>query len=75
MINHFGEISSASGSFQNITYTKLNDLIDEVFPSLNPATAKTDAKFSEWNYWKDSRTTGPSLADIEAEILGMPKKK
>lgn len=74
IINHFGEICTASGSLQQFTYNKLNEIVDEAFP---PITAKPDVdeKYSDLQYWNDSKALRPSLADIEAELLASSSKK
>jgi hypothetical protein len=52
----------------------LNEIVDEAFPPLT-AKAAVDEKFGDMQYWNDSRSLRPSLADIEAEILGSASKK
>eukprot|EP01125_Pyxidicula_operculata_P008116 TRINITY_DN2750_c0_g1_i12.p1 TRINITY_DN2750_c0_g1~~TRINITY_DN2750_c0_g1_i12.p1 ORF type:complete len:883 (+),score=223.06 TRINITY_DN2750_c0_g1_i12:54-2702(+) len=65
IINHFGEISCASGAY-NKTYTKLNELVDEIFPPINPKTQIGTEKCNDWQYWKTQKS---DLAELEAELF------
>jgi len=66
IINEYGEVSCASGAYTK-TYTKLNELVDEMFPSINPQKKPhVEDEWSEGQYW----TSRPSfnLDDIEKEL-------
>jgi len=63
LINVYGEVSCYSGAYSK-TYTKLHELVDEMFPPLNPKVVRTDAVWNDWNYWKADRVA-QNLEDIE----------
>jgi len=65
IINHFGEVSCSSGAY-NKTYTKLNELVDEMFPPLSPKDV--EAEWNEWQYWKSNHVMS-NLADVEKELF------
>lgn len=43
-----------------VRYLKLNDIVDQIFPS---TTSKLVADFNDWNYWK------PTVDDIQLPPL------
>lgn len=61
IINPFGEISCASGAYSK-TYTKLNELVNEMFPPITNMKVNED-KWNDWNYWKEERKLDPNLLD------------
>jgi len=67
IINHYGEVTCASGAYTK-TYNKLNELVDEMFPPLNPQKKQLHVEdtWSEGQYW--SPRLHFSLESIEAEL-------
>eukprot|EP01128_Nolandella_sp_AFSM9_P002209 TRINITY_DN12595_c0_g1_i1.p1 TRINITY_DN12595_c0_g1~~TRINITY_DN12595_c0_g1_i1.p1 ORF type:complete len:666 (-),score=136.21 TRINITY_DN12595_c0_g1_i1:100-2097(-) len=68
-INHFGEITTATHSFENKKYSELNELVNEIFPvhDSQSGVMEVEPEYTEHEYWKSS--IGPSLDDIEKELL------
>jgi len=64
LINVYGEVSCSSGAY-NKTYTKLHELVDEMFPPRNPKDVITEAEWNDWKYWKADRQ---NLEEIEKDL-------
>jgi len=72
IINHFGEVTCASGAYTK-TYTKLNELVDEMFPPLHPQKKqRVEDHWSDGQYWSPRQAF--NLEDIEAELQKSQKK-
>jgi len=64
LINVYGEVSCSSGAY-NKTYTKLHELVDEMFPPRNPKDVETEAEWNDWKYWRVDRQ---NLEEIEKDL-------
>eukprot|EP01122_Echinamoeba_exundans_P013301 TRINITY_DN5787_c0_g2_i1.p1 TRINITY_DN5787_c0_g2~~TRINITY_DN5787_c0_g2_i1.p1 ORF type:complete len:1000 (+),score=212.58 TRINITY_DN5787_c0_g2_i1:90-3089(+) len=70
IINPQGEIECASKSVRR-SYTKINELVEQMFPPyhINVATKpQAEEEWNDFNYWKSASSLSVSIDDIEAAL-------
>jgi phosphatidate phosphatase LPIN len=70
IINPQGEIECASKSVRR-SYTKINELVEQMFPPyhINVATkTQAEEEWNDFNYWRSASSLSVSIDDIEAAL-------
>lgn len=87
-IDPYGDVKLELVKGFTSSYIHLNDLVDQMFPPLNPKKADTDLEYNDWNFWKQplpdielpeldtslSQPTSPKPKPIKPDLTSLPNQ-
>ncbi|CAO3621452.1 unnamed protein product [Cunninghamella echinulata] len=88
-IDPYGDVKLELVKGFTSSYIHLNDLVDQMFPPLNPTKADTDLEYNDWNFWKQplpefdlpeldssslSQPTSPKPKPIKPDLTSLPNQ-